>query len=126
MSVMGIIAAIFVLGVGLAWVFSPLFLARFEFGAEAKRRQEQDELLALYERVVVVIRDLDDDFNTGKLPRAEYEVDRERWTQRGVEIMQALEKINGGSIKDKAQQAEHEFDDAIESAIKQYVTAMKG
>ncbi|RMG72930.1 MAG: hypothetical protein D6711_11975 [Chloroflexi bacterium] len=126
MSVMGIIAAIFVFGVGLAWVFSPLFFTRGELGLIAQRKREQDELLTLYERVVMVIRDLDDDFQTGKLPREEYELERDRWTQRGVEILQALETHHDSPLKKSPAKAERDFDDAIEAAIKQYVTSMKG
>ena len=130
---MGILLSAIVMIVGLFGVFHPLFQHQAALGKQAKAQRERDELLVMYERIVATVRDLDEDFRTGKIAADDYHRDRATWSERGVEVLQALEKIGGKSIKQNltitpvevdsvnAETLDHDLDDVIEAAISQYV-----
>jgi hypothetical protein len=86
---------------------------------------QHDRLLGLYERVLTTIRDLDEDYSTGKMPEESYRQEREIWSQRGVEVLQALDEHgskttvpakNGPSRDSTLEQIDREFDNILESA----------
>ncbi|MBC7810846.1 MAG: c-type cytochrome biogenesis protein CcmI [Burkholderiales bacterium] len=52
---------------------------------------QRDQLVAVYERVLNNLRDLDEDFSTGKIQPEDYEQEREMWIQRGVQVLKALD-----------------------------------
>ena len=53
----------------------------------------RDKLLAERDTLYTTIRDLDLDFQTGKLVEADYRVMREKYTTRGVEILKELDAM---------------------------------
>ncbi|MBX3082704.1 MAG: hypothetical protein KF716_13785 [Anaerolineae bacterium] len=69
------------------WVASPLISKR-----RGKTAVVRDlSLNAAYERALVAIRDLDEDFSTGKIEAEAYQRERELWLQRGIAALQALD-----------------------------------
>ncbi len=52
---------------------------------------ELQELIARREAVYSAIRDLDFDFETGKLEDEDYRLQRETWIARGVEVLKAID-----------------------------------
>jgi hypothetical protein len=65
-------------------------------GSRDRTRAESSTLESLYEQRKVLyttIRDLDFDYDTGKLTEDDYLAQREVWVQRGVEILKALDHV---------------------------------
>jgi len=94
--------------------------------------RERDELLTAYERVLATIRDLDEDYNTGKLRPDIYQQDREYWASEGIKLLEQLDpkaaaaEVATGKSQRRSQRAEQPveadrvLDDAIEDAILAY------
>lgn len=92
------------LGVALAmlvifvlWVGSPFF-ARREVALESS-----DSLAQHYDRILVQLRDLEEDFSTGKIAQDAYQVERERLTLIGIKALKAMDE-----------------EDPIEAAVKKF------
>jgi hypothetical protein len=134
----GIAAAVMVI-LGLAWLALPILRRRYAIsGEELARQKEHETLLTLYERTLSAIRDLDEDHLTGKLAQADYEAERAYWTERGVAVLQALEKTGGRKPAHRRKTAYHRqpltagetdadaaLDDAIERAISSYIKSTR-
>lgn len=135
MSIEGILAAVVMVVIGLVWLAFPLLRRRSALNPqELAQQKERAILLTAYERTLGSIRDVDEDHLTGKLSQADYEVERGRWTEQGVAILQELEKYG---IKKPTKQAkadvrqkaapttqvdpDAQLDDAIEQAIAAYI-----
>lgn len=97
--------------------------------------KQRAELVAAYERTLGTIRDMDEDYQVGKLAKGEYELNRARWAERGVSLIQAIEALDGKKAplptkqrKAVAQQqsADKALDDAMEQAIASYARALSG
>lgn len=90
MTTGSIIIAVILLLAGLVWMLLP-FLRSEQVNSSAKANAKQrDRLLYYYEQVMATVRDLDEDFSTGKINEDEYQADRESWMERGVKILAAL------------------------------------
>lgn len=123
MSTQGILLAIVLTGISLAWVLMPLLRGQTTRNrsreAYAKRRER---LLVYYERIITNIRDLDEDYATGKLAEDEYTPEREDWVQRGIQVLKALDALEADAppseppTTDEAA-IDREIDSAIEAAI---------
>jgi hypothetical protein len=117
MSIEGLIVGGFMLVVALWWVLSPLLEKHRAAGNEAAQQKQRERLLMVYERVLNNIRDLDEDFSTGKMPTGSYQQEREEWVQEGIHVLMALDEMtpvptpHGGSDN---------LDDEIEKAIAAY------
>jgi hypothetical protein len=73
-----------------AYIAQPLLVrARVVSAPESPR----DQLLAERDALYVAIRDLDFDFQTGKLIEADYAAVREEYMARGVEILKQLDAL---------------------------------
>jgi len=59
----------------------------------AAQESPRDKLLAERDTLYTTIRDLDFDFQTGKLLEADYRVMRDKYTARGVEILKGLDAL---------------------------------
>jgi len=116
MSIEGLVVALALLMGAALWVGAPL-LRRQPPKLSGSRQQER--LLMYYERVLTNIRDLDEDHATGKLNTADYEVEREQWILRGVEILKALDNLHDVPAANEAA-VEETIDDEIEAAIAAY------
>jgi hypothetical protein len=123
MSTEGILLAIVLTGLSLAWVVAPLVRERSarsrSHDAYAKRRER---LLVYYERVITNIRDLDEDYTTGKLAQDEYATEREDWVQRGIQVLKALDALEADAPPDEPlltdeAAIDREIDSVIEAAV---------
>lgn len=111
----------------------PLWRASYSSNSDISHSstKHRAELVAAYERALNVLRDLDDDYQMGKLAQAEYEPSRLRWTEQGVALLRAIEQHDASqpapkqrrlSKQDKVHKA---LDDAIEQAIASYAQALR-
>ncbi len=117
MSIEGfIIGLVFVAVTGL-WVAFPWLERRPASAKDVLLEKQEEYLRVVYERVLGNIRDLDEDYSTGKIGSDDYEVEREKWTQRGIQILRTMDKQ--GSIEVDTAGGET-ADDAIEAAIAAY------
>lgn len=87
---------------------------------EAVIQKQRERLLIYYERVLTNLRDLDEDFSTGKMQPEDYHVEREEWMQRGIQVLKALDELDQHHmiVPDADQEAlDHAIDDVIERAV---------
>ena len=132
MSTAGYIGTAVLVLISIITVLYPFFRQQISLGDAARKQREQDELVTSYERIVNAIRDLDEDFNTGKLHREDYDPERERWVARGVTLLQQLEAVgalgrvqvpngNGHAVgMVEATDSAELSDDEIEAAVARY------
>ena len=91
MSIAGLAIALLLTLLTLAIVAYPLLRAPSTATAQNLSR----DLDAQYERVLVNIRDLDEDHATGKLDSADYHSEREVQLQRGIELLRRRDQPAG-------------------------------
>jgi hypothetical protein len=121
MSPEGLAISLALLMMTLLWVGRPLLRRqRDQFSDDELIEKKSARLLAYYEQVLRNIRDLDEDHATGKIQTAAYEVEREDWVQRGIQILKALDSIHGVSMAADEAAVEEAIDDEIEAAIAAY------
>ncbi|HRF95716.1 MAG TPA: hypothetical protein PLZ51_10995, partial [Aggregatilineales bacterium] len=90
------------------------------------RQQDRQSLLNAYERLLSRLRDLDEDYNLGKMPQADYEIERKQLAERGATLLAQIETTLGGvksAPKPPTGDADAVLDSAIEQAIANYVAA---
>jgi hypothetical protein len=127
MSGLTIFITIVAAGAALAWMIAPLLFASEEERQAKRQDAERERLLVLYEQVLRSVRDLDDDYALGKMPQAEYKLERDEWMARGVQILELLgdepEAVQE-AVEDveEPQEAPHvttpdDIDAAIEAAV---------
>jgi hypothetical protein len=138
MSILGIIVTAVIAVLGVAYLALPVIRRHQALqGLALKNYKDREMLLTAYERVLITIRDLDEDYQVGKLDAAQYQAERELWAGRGVEVLEALEKAGGAKFKGDRRKAaapapavsadaDGELDAALEQAIARYVTAKAG
>ncbi|MBI5668817.1 MAG: hypothetical protein HZC41_12495 [Chloroflexi bacterium] len=121
MSIEGLIVSLVIVLATVLWIVSPFWQRQVGSAASDAIIQKQHErLLVYYERVLTNIRDLDEDYSTGKMQAGDYETEREEWVQRGVQVLKALDELDQHRliVPDADQEAlDHAIDDAIEQAI---------
>lgn len=88
MSTAGWFISLILVVVVVLLISAPLFGRR---SAARDDTLQRDQLMAVYERVLNNLRDLDEDFSTGKIQQSDYEQERETWMQRGVQVLKALD-----------------------------------
>ena len=111
MSTTGLLLGLLMAGLTLLWLALP-FMRRKATGQE--QSVQRSELLASYERIIAAVRDLDEDYQVGKLAHDQYTVDRAEWMDRGAVILEALEALPGQQVRKPSD------DDPIEQAIAAY------
>ncbi len=82
----------------------------------------------VYERVLTNIRDLDEDFSTGKMGENDYEAERETWVQRGIQVLKTFDGMQEQVVLTSEvdhQTLDRSIDDEIEAAIAAYRTRQK-
>ncbi|GAB4553016.1 MAG: hypothetical protein OHK0023_21640 [Anaerolineae bacterium] len=89
--------AIAMLVIFVLWIGSPFFARR------EVRLESSDSLAQHYDRILVQLRDLEEDFSTGKIAQEAYQLERERLTLIGIKALKALDE-----------------EDPIELAVKKY------
>jgi hypothetical protein len=131
MSIEGIVVSLVILLLTAAAVVLPLRRGQGRAAVENALLQKQRErLLVYYERVLTNIRDLDEDYATGKIAPEDHAQEREVWVQRGVQVLRALDDLHShsiiqGAVKDTAA-ADEAIDAAIEASIKAYRQRLAG
>lgn len=131
MSIEGIIVSLVILLLAAAIVALPLWRGRGQAAAaNALLQKQRERLLVYYERVLTNIRDLDEDYTTGKIASENYTQERETWMQRGIQVLRALDDLHShslihGAVKDTAA-ADEAIDSAIEASIQAYRRRLAG
>jgi hypothetical protein len=116
MSIYGIIAAVALLLVVVLVLAMP-WRRRAVVSLQALNRQ-RERALAYYERVLTNIRDLDDDYATGKIAQDEYAYERELWAERGVRLLQLFDELDQQhSLTDDENADDAQIDAIIEQAL---------
>ena len=124
MSVEGLVVVLTVLIVVVLWVAAPLLNRKpRRVQANGAAQRQRDRLLTHYERLLTNIRDLDEDYATGKIQTADYEQERERWVQNGVQILVALDNLEGSAARPASDNAG--IDEAVDAAIEAAVAAYR-
>ena len=119
MSVPGLLIALVLSLIALALVARPLLRpARPERAAESSRRHQRDRVETYYERALTNIRDLDEDFATGKINESDYEAEREVWVLRGIRLLRVQDQLERDENPDSDDAAR--IDRAIEAAVAAY------
>ena len=117
MSIVGLISAVVMLLLVVIFIAIP-FLSQQRQSARAFSNKQRERALAYYERVLTNIRDLDDDLATDKIHQDEYEIERERWIERGVALLKMLDELdNTNPIIANENANDADIDHAIEQAI---------
>jgi len=119
MSIPGLLIALVMSLIALWIVGRPLLgPARRERTAEEGRLLQRERAARYYERVLTNIRDLDEDFSTGKISEEAHQTEREVWVARGIRLLRALDQLERGD-------ADLEAADGIERAIDEAVAAYR-
>ncbi len=95
MSIGGLIITLALVLIATVVVARPLF--RFAPGrltADANLQLQRERVDSYYERVLTNIRDLDEDFKTGKIAEADYREEREVWVYRGVRLLRVADSLD--------------------------------
>jgi len=119
MSLAGIVAALVLLALGAVWIVLPLFRdGRWHSRQQSLTDKQYQRLRVYYRQVKNTIRDLDEDFEVGKLAAAEYQQERELWAERGVQILKAIDEFDHrrGFVQPAASH-DAAINDAIDAAI---------
>ncbi len=122
MSISGLLFALALSVVAMVIVARPLWRsAAGESDAARALQRQRDQVRIYYERVLTNIRDLDEDFATGKIGTEDYSSEREVWVHRGIRLLRAQDQLEAqgdaaGSSADAA---------AIERAIDEAVAAYR-
>lgn len=121
MSIEGLLISLVIVAATVLWIASPFWQRQAGAAAsDALVQKQRERLLVYYERVLTNVRDLDEDYSTGKMQASDYETEREEWVQRGVQVLKALDELDHHHliVSDADQAAlDHAIDDAIERAI---------
>jgi len=124
MSLPGLLIALVLSLIAWALVARPLLRpARPERAAESSRRHQRDRVETYYERVLTNIRDLDEDFATGKINDADYRAEREVWVLRGIRLLRVRDQLEREENPDGDDAAR--IDRAIEEAVAAYREALR-
>lgn len=93
--ILGLIIVVLSL-VFVAWPFLGLGRERTAAAEKSKLNGEMERLVAEREAIYAVIRDLDFDYETGKLTDEDYQQQRETWVARGVAVLKAIDSLKQG------------------------------
>jgi hypothetical protein len=122
MSIEGLLVGLVVLALALGWITAPL-TRREKSGGDETLQKQRERLTLIYDRVLTNIRDLDEDYSTGKMGTDDYQTEREIWVGRGVQVLKTLDRLNSGevtTVPTGEQAVDRDIDDEIEAAISAY------
>ncbi len=102
MSGGGFVVTVFLLVLGVAWLALPFLIRKAGVDYEAgDKGRDRLNLASAYERALLMVRDLDEDYQLGKIPPETYAVERTRLVEQGASLLEALEKAGGTPKKGK-------------------------
>jgi len=128
MSIEALIASLIMIVVGVVLLALPL-LRRSQLEQQRARESERLRLIAAYERALMTVRDLDEDFHIGKLPETQYRAERAVWVERGAAVLELLEHgqdVGHRKLRQRPAPVKEqvvEVDDPVERAIAAYINA---
>ncbi len=126
MSIEGLIVSVILLTLVALWVAAPLLRTDTRQKAdEAHLQKQRERLLIYYERVLTNLRDLDEDYSTGKMPEGDYALEREEWVQRGIQVLKALDMLDEHTFIDSPPADDVAVDEAIDHAIEAAIAARR-
>lgn len=121
MSIAGLLISLMLAAVAAAIVARPLLQSRRGHSVGVDGRQQQlARQRTYYERILTNIRDLDEDFSTGKIGALEYQGQREAWAQRGIQALGRLDELERQQAATCESLGAEGIDEAIESAVTAY------
>ena len=120
MSSLGLLAALFLtLGALVITAYPLLWPVRENSAAQRSLERQIERVQRYYGRVLTNIRDLDEDFATGKISRAAHHSEREVWVQRGVRLLRVQDRlIEEQGLADASAADAERIDRAIEAAVR--------
>ncbi len=125
MSILGLIISLALFLIALAVVAHPLLRPpKTSESADAQLQVQWDRVQDYYERVLTNIRDLDEDYATGKVDEADYRDEREIWAQRGIRLLRVRDSLDArqSQVRDSDASA---IDEAIEAMIEATIEAYR-
>ncbi len=124
MSIEALIITLVLSSAVLVWTLWPLLRRRRVNPHLAEYLKREEQLRVLYERVLTNVRDLDEDYNTGKITEDDYRQERALWVQRGVQVLKAMDILQA-QIQAATPQTSEDADDEIEAAIARYKQGLR-
>ncbi|MCY4019387.1 MAG: hypothetical protein OXG39_08255 [Chloroflexi bacterium] len=122
MSILGLTISLALFLLAIAAVAHP-FLRRRKTSEhdDAQLQVQRDRVQVYYERVLTNIRDLDEDYATGKINEDDYREEREVWARRGMRLLRVRDSLDARQSLVKGGDANADkIDEAIEAAISAY------
>jgi hypothetical protein len=128
-----LIVILVITALGAGWLALP-FIRRQQWVVVHAPDIERNALVNDYARVVALLRDLEEDHNTGKMSDEAYELEKARLSERGIALLEALDKeglLPASRRPDAAHSpeaaphsaADEALDEALEAAIARYASA---
>lgn len=104
-------------------VIAPFFSKQTVSPASLHFQRQRDALLVYYQQVTSSLRDLQEDSASGKVTPEEYQTEYEKWMQRGVQILQALQELDREHqpLMVSADTPVEDVNQAIEDAVQTYL-----
>ncbi len=122
MSILGLIISLALFLIAIAVVAQPFLRPRKTSEKDDLQLQVQrDRVQVYYERVLTNMRDLDEDYATGKIDEADYRNEREVWAHRGIRLLRVRDGLEARqSLVTAGDGNADKIDEAIEAAISAY------
>ncbi len=128
MEAQSLILGILIAALAAVIVFWPFVSARREetVSRPGGQAQEVEDLIARRDAIYAIIRDLDFDFETGKLTEEDYHAQRQTWVEQGVAVLKALDALkpdtpaparNGHPLAEPAAALNGDLEARIEAAV---------
>lgn len=122
MSILGLVISLALILIAIAIVAHPLLRPRKESEQDDLLLQVQrDRVEVYYERVLTNMRDLGEDYATGKIDEVDYREEREVWAHRGIRLLRVRDSLDARQSLVTGRNANaRKIDEAIEAAISAY------
>ncbi len=120
MTALGLFIALILSLLALAIVARPLLRPPRDTAAADSLELQRDRLRVYYERVLTNMRDLDEDFATGKINQDDYKTEREVWAQRGIRLLRVQDALEREPSLFQGEADAERIDRAIEAAVAAY------
>ncbi|MGB1288629.1 MAG: hypothetical protein ACPG7F_18995 [Aggregatilineales bacterium] len=92
MSIEGLIFGLILAAATTLLIINPFFI-KTASPAPLEAAQRND-MLAQYEIILTNIRDIEMDYNSGKMPEDDYQSERAEWVERGVALLQQIDTLS--------------------------------
>ncbi len=92
------------------FVMWPIVGRRNEAVGNRSSTQDQDRIARLqaeHEAILIALRDLDFDYQTGKFSKEDYTAQRETLVRRGVEVLRQIDAARSDAIEQAVKQRRH-------------------